>query len=396
MLNRGRQVRVRNLLNAALYLCVLLFPPLQAWAQHDSDETRVTMQRIFQNLRVVLPLSAERERFADPARRQEILQALRAMADAADSLDSHTQGFDPGRRYIGRSLALDVRRTLRYFDWKDYGRAEFFVQQTADACVSCHSRIESATDSPLAAGFFREEEIAELDLSARAKLQIATRRFDDALATFEQIFESPASVPAELLEPWTQYLAVCIRVKRDLKRPIPALTAFAKRKDLWKQLRGDVETWTETLKSLSQSEVRVDVASAHDLIEQGRSVAEYPGDRRALVHYLMASRSLNDLVAERSEPGPEQAQAYYLLGITETRIEADFWRSPADFYLEQAVRLHPHSEVAGRAYAFLEEETVLGYTGSGGTHLPRDIRARLEELRRLAEALPANSNGPKK
>ena len=395
MLNLGRLFRVWGRLSAALSLWVLLFTPLQARSQHDVDQTRVTMQRIFQNLRVVLPLSADRERFADPARREEILEALRAMADAADSLDSHAKGFDPGRRYIGRSLALDVRRALRHFDWKDYGRAEFFVQQTANACISCHSRIESASDSPVATGFFREQEMAELDLPARAKLQIATRRFDDALATFERIFESPAWLPAELLEPWTQYLAICIRVKHDLQRPIPALTAFAQREDLWKQLRDDVETWTETLKTLSQSEIRVDVASAQELIAQGRNISEYPADRRALVHYLMASRVLNDLVAQKSAPGPAQAQAYYLLGVTETRIGADFWRSPADFYLEQAVRLHPHSDIARRAYAFLEEETLLGYTGSSGTHLPSDVRAHLNELRRLAAAPPASSNGRK-
>ena len=372
-------------------LCFVLGLPLVGRAQHDPAETRIAMQQIFQDLRILMTHSVDPERFADPANRETIETALRSMARAADSLDSHTKGFDPGRRYFGRTLASDLRRAQYHFETRDHGRAEFFVQRTANACIGCHSRIESPADSPLASGFLDAQALDGIAPARRARLQIATRRFDDALATLERVFASPEARPAELLDPLTQYLSVAIRVKHDLKRPLKTLRSFVEREDLWTQLRADVETWIDALARFDESEPPTGLAAAKGLLAEAREVEDYPGARGALIQYLMASRILNETVAKASEPGAEHAEAYRLLGITETRIAADFWRSPAEFYLEQAIRLKPHSAVAVDAYSFLEEETILGFTGSAGTHLPGDVREHLNELRRLAEQRPASS-----
>jgi hypothetical protein len=57
--------------------------------------------------------------------------------------------------------------------------------------------------------------------------------------------------------------------------------------------------------------------------------------------------------------------------------------SETKFFLETAIRPAPQSVHARKAYAFLEEYVLVGYTGSAGLHLPADIQARLAELRRL-------------
>ena len=46
----------------------------------------------------------------------------------------------------------------------------------------------------------------------------------------------------------------------------------------------------------------------------------------------------------------------------------------------------PRSPHAEKAYALLEEYTVLGYSGSGGIHVPPDVQARLDELYALVAA----------
>ena len=127
------------------------------------------------------------------------------------------------------------------------------------------------------------------------------------------------------------------------------------------------------------------MALARALIERGRDEGAYPSDRRGLVEFLAASRILNRVVAVRRSASPELAEAYYLLGVVEARIGQDFWSSPADFYLELAVRMAPTTESGRRAYALLEEEILLGFTGSGGEHLPDEERARLDDLKALVE-----------
>ena len=49
------------------------------------------------------------------------------------------------------------------------------------------------------------------------------------------------------------------------------------------------------------------------------------------------------------------------------------------------LRLAPGQPIARKAYGLLDEFLVAGYSGSGGTHVPPDLHAKLEQLRRIAE-----------
>ena len=182
------------------------------------------------------------------------------------------------------------------------------------------------------------------------------------------------------------YLTICVRVKGEPQRAVPVLQKFAARPDIWVQLREDVRQWQQDLEKLTRKELESDdVALARALMKRGRDEGAYPSDRRGLVEYLAASRILNRVVAMRRDASPELAEAYYLLGAVEAQIGQDFWTSSADFYLEIAIRMSPKSESGRRAYALLEEQTLLGFTGSGGEHLPDEERARLAELKALVE-----------
>jgi tetratricopeptide (TPR) repeat protein len=221
----------------------------------------------------------------------------------------------------------------------------------------------------------------------RARLQAATRQFDAALGSYEAAFAAGSQDPFELLRPLVDYLTICVRVKGEPGRAVPVLRKFAARPDTWVQLREDVTQWGHDLEQLTPQQLQSEeVALARALMKRGRDEGDYPADRRGLIQYLAASRILNRVVAVRREASPELAEAYYLLGAVEAQIGQDFWSSSADFYLEMAIRMAPGTESGRRAYALLEEQTLLGFTGSGGEHLPDEERARLAELKALVEA----------
>lgn len=365
-----------------------------ATAQYNREETRAAMQKIFAGLRDALPVAVGEKGFSDPAQRARVHAALAQLAGEAEILDNHAKGFDAGGRYLARSLTRDARMALERFEGAHYDAAEFSFLQTAESCVACHSRLASPGDSPLAADFFAGSELADLPLLARARLQIATRRFEDALKTLERAFASSELEPYTMLEPLTDYLVVSVRVLDDVARPIPVLRRFAQRDDLWAQLRRDVQAWAAALEEAAQGPPAPEsLPAARALIEAGPRSALHLSDRRALVHHLLASRVLHRFVATHRDASPELAEAYYLLGLAESRIGRSFWVSQADFYLETAVRTAPGSPIGREAFAFLEEETLLGYTGSGGLHLPDEERKRLDELRALI-AEPAAPRAP--
>jgi hypothetical protein len=348
---------------------------------------RATMRELFADLRVLLPLSVQDDAFRAAANQERIRAALADLAARADELAQHSRADAPRFRHLGASLARDARDAARSFTRGHPEHAQFLIRELTENCVACHAALPSPGDSPLAEVFVSGTALAGLPPLERARIQIATRRFDDALATLEEVLTSTAFHPAELLSPLTDYLTLALRVKGDFERPVPVLERFAARPDLWRHLRLDVEAWLRALRELpARSGADAGLPEARALLDDARRQIRFPADRAALVHYVVASRILHGLVAKRDVPVAERSEAYYLLGLIESRIGRDEWVSQAGQFLEAAIRSAPHGPFAEQAYATLEEETLLDYGVALDEPLPEDVAANLAELRRLIDS----------
>jgi hypothetical protein len=378
-----------------LSFVLLAAPPLRAEEKPAGEATRATMRELFESIRVLLPLSVRWEDFQSPQQREAVLGALRRLNGNAAALPAHLRPEDPGFRHLGHSLERDAQEALREYERGRYAHAEFLVLSLTEYCVACHSRLPSPGDSPVASHFVDQTALASLPAAERAGLQIATRQFDAALSTYEALLGEAGHAPGELLDPLTDYLIVALRVKQDPARPIPTLERFAKRPDLRRYLRLDVKRWIADLRRLAgQPPAGPDLAAARRLMDEARDLIAFPGDRRALVQYVAASDLLYRWIEAHPQPGPESAgpagaaetaEAYYLLGLVESRIGRDRGASPAGFYLESAIRMAPKAPFAELAYAVLEEETLLDYGAVEGEELPDDVAQRLAGLERLLD-----------
>ncbi len=375
---------------AALALLVALVSPADPAGAADAEReaTRATMRQIFESIRVVLPLSVNETKFAAPENRVAIEQALAALADNANALASHARGTDPTRPYLGGSLEHDAREALDRYRAGHFAGAAFQIQQATENCVACHTKLHSPGLSPVAVHFVDRSALAGLPLAERARLEVATRQFDAAVASYEKLLASAKVSPGELLTPLVEYLIVEVRVKGEFERAAKTLARFAKRPDLWRHLRADVEGWIRALRELRPlASSAADLATARDVIARARSLARVPADTGPLIHYLVASSVLQRFLATTPPPtNRDAAEAYYLLGLAETHVSDTYWVSQADMYLETAIRLAPREPSALEAYLVLEEETVASYTGSQGEQLPASVAQHLEELRALVDA----------
>jgi hypothetical protein len=253
--------------------------------------------------------------------------------------------------------------------------------------------LSSPEDWALSSGVVDEATLAALPAEDRATLQMARGRFDDALETLEALLASPSEHPAMMIGPLTDYLAVSIRVKGDLDRPIPTLERFAKRADLWERLREDVVLWTETLRSFDASVLdREDLDTARELIDASEHTGSHPTLRSGLVHLVVASAVLQRYAEHHPDGGIGLGEAYYLLGLIEARIGRNYWMTQAESFLEAAIRLAPGEPFARGAYALLEEETLKNYEGepAASQALPDEDVRRLAELRQLIDARSGN------
>ena len=362
----------------------LLGAPLHA-AEPDANETRRIMREVFNALQHVLPLSLDEQRFADPAQRDAIRKSLGVLSRNAGKLSGHGSGHGQSFEFLSGSLAREAAEIERRFAAGRFREAQFELLEFTENCVACHSRLPDPEDAQIAARFMDDAQVAALPLPERAQLAMATRQFERALAAQEAMLSSRefdiGSI--DLLGYLDDYLEVCVRVKRDFARPARALEVFARRPDLRASLRSDVSQWVTDLRAFGAGAPVEGLEAGRKLAQEAEAASAKHGEHALLVRFEVASGALLRYVASLPDGDPRAAEAYYWLGVIESRVGRSFWLSQTEPYLEAAIRLAPGGPFAPKAYARLEEFVVGGYTGSSGEHVPSDVAAHLAELEQL-------------
>lgn len=375
-------------------LAALLVAATVGAAAAESD-TRGSMRSIFSALSELLPLSLSETRFEAPAERERVEAALQRMLNNVEGLRQHGEGLPASYEFLRQTLANDVRQAAESYRLGHVEAARFLVHDLANACFGCHTRLPDKHPFDMGAQLIAQPGVAALPLEDRALLATAARQFDSALDLYEALFASAEEVPSNIAYSgaFESYLKIAIRVRADIDRATRAFQAFLQRPDLPTYLGIHVESWLEAL-----GELRVAERPANDL-EAGRQVFReaqlrslFPEDPRALVHFIEASRLLHRYVQGHARGSGDSAareqlgEAYYLLGVAESHITSNYWYSETEFFLESAIRLSPRSSYSRKAYAWLEEDVLMGYSGSAGLDMPEDVAEYLRQLRSLVES----------
>jgi hypothetical protein len=357
----------------------------------SKQDIRPAMRSIFQALTTVFPLSLNEDTFQEPANRQQIQDALRALAQSATKLTGHGASMTPSFNFLQRSLSRDAQDVADLFESGQYEQARFVFQQLTDHCFLCHSQLPSSQSFGLGQRFLEQLEMNHLSPHEQVRIAVAARQFDTALTACEALFQSQETpaVQIDLMAFLEDYLRIVIRVHRDFPRAIKALQAFQKRPDVPLYLSHHLTTWVDTLKALQQDKSGGnELDRAQRLIQQGQQRNRFLADRQGLIYFAVASSDLHRYVSSDSKSPSQLAEAYYLLGVTDSYIPRSSWISETEFFLEQAIRLAPKSSVAQNAYSFLEEYMMMGLIGVDYPDGPSNLYPQLHELRRLMEGSP--------
>ncbi len=372
---------------SSLSVLLLLAAAACGPATSDPRTPKQEMVALATALRRVLPASLDPALFGAPERHDELVAALADLRRGGDALEAHGQSADAGFRNLARELAREVREIDARFHEGRTEEARFLVGELSAACIACHSRLPSEKDSELGQTLFESVATTPLASAQRMRFAIATRQFDLAQADFEALLASPdfAREPdAEAL--FADYLTVAIRVRGDLARPRAALAGWKGREAAPSDLVSLVDAWTRALaEQVAAPALGDELARARALVGDSadRETRAIPG-RRRLVEQLLASSLLHRHV-RALEPAQVEPEAYLLLGLAELGVRRAYWLSEPESYFEAAIRGAPASDVARAAYRRLEQETVAGYTGSGGENVPPEVQRWLDELKALVE-----------
>lgn len=360
-----------------------------AVAETAPTPTRTIMQGIFVPMSALLGASFDEKDFSAPDRQAALTAQVHALVTNVHALEEHASTQDRAFEFVAKSLGRDARQLERFYAKGRFDEARFTLHNMTDNCIACHSGLPETRRFPGADAFFASVKSDALSPLELAYFQVVTRRFDDALATYEAVFTArsldPAIVP--ILGAFSDYLRLAISAKGDFARPRPVIESLLKRNATPLHIRMQLERWLFALTELEKRAVfsKTSVADARQVLDEGRALMQFPRDRDGLIQFVTAEAMLTRFVHAHKDGGREVAEAYYLMGIAAPLSEHSFWLTRSDFYLESAIRLAPSAPFAPKAYQLLEESLVAGYSGSSGTHVPDDVRNLLSELKRLIE-----------
>jgi hypothetical protein len=362
---------------------------------------RPTMRAVFDEMKVLIPLSFSEDRWRARENQEKVLAALARLENAAVVLEQHGRDREEGFDELALNLGRDFYRSLEHYRRGEYEESRFFLAGSLQTCMACHVRLPSDQSFPFATELTDRAELAELDPEERAWLLVTVRRFDEALSIWEGMLADPKIAPAQLDGGGAlgDYLNVAIRVRGDLARARTALDKFAQRGDLPIYLARRVRDWRSALGELDPKNFGASGKPSFELGEKlaegtgGSALGPYGRDRfiqdlaaaSQLVQWLEQDRLSRKGVTRNlteKERG-RRARAYYWLGVVEARSLDGFWNNLSERHLEAAIRVDPKGPMAEPAYSLLEETQVLGFGGSSGVHLPPDVWTLLKELREL-------------
>jgi hypothetical protein len=380
-------VRAWRRLGLALWLAFAQAPA--AVAQPTDLDTVTIMLEFVAALQTALPPSLSADKFADPERRSEIMDALERLAATGERLDDHGKNNEASFAFLSRSLARDTRDILTRYANGRYGEARFLLQHVTEVCVACHARLPDTQVRPFGVGLMATDAVAALPPTERAEFEMATRQFDAALASYEAVFSDPDLSPADvdLMGHFDSYLELCLRVQHDPQHALMTLQKITSRPDVPERVRENANAWIASLTELRSTPLTgTPLDRARELLARAGDRERFPDERRALVQYIAASGVLHRYVVSQVSATPDLGEAYYLLGVIEATVGRSFWASQTEHYLETSIRIGPGEAYAEEAYDLLEEFIVAGHTGSAGAHIPQEVRRRLGELRELIDA----------
>jgi hypothetical protein len=147
-------------------------------------------------------------------------------------------------------------------------------------------------------------------------------------------------------------------------------------------MKTSIESWRSEAPRVPQTEEGLH-AELMRLMKHAHDAQKYPADRSADIDYLRALSVAHELL--RIAPNGKYADEVLLMtGICYEVLSPVNLEDLHEIYYEACVRRVPHTNVAESCYRRFEQSTFFDYTGSAGTHIPRDVREKLLELGGLA------------
>ena len=351
------------------------------------------MIRISDRLKTLMILASRPGEWKNPENAKTIEGVMSALKKDFHEITAGRAGaghFDPVSRLIAPEAesVLDLSRTSLRTGHGDYSLKTFrSILSYCLACHSLHGGIPGASDPDLPG-------IHSLSRLDQARYHAALRNFDQSLMEYQKIalesFRSPEDSPDGDLA-IREGASILIRTLQTPERALLWLRPIAESistPDSWKQ---DLKTWMRDLNAWKRERVPPFDGSSPKSVDLARKwIAGAEKNRKYLYDHstdirLHRAERVLESYLEKNPDGKRAPEAIFLLGrAMETTALPAVEFLPESLYSSCIKRSGP-SPQAVRCYEKLERLVTAGFTGSGGVHLPEEVKETLRKLKLQSE-----------
>jgi tetratricopeptide (TPR) repeat protein len=349
------------------------------------------MRKMATSLEALLPYVYSQAEFNDSKNKSAVFARIEDFQNSVDVVPTHVGedllGKDPLLKYSVNRLKANSRQAVEAFK---EGHAEFsrsLLRESVGTCFNCHSSQNMGPQYKFSTGTLSSS--FRLTPNEKADYYVATRQFDQALGTLEQVLRSPNSFydsPHDQSLALRKYLSLEVRVRKEPSRAAKTLETFINNKKLPYFLAKDSEAWLMSLREW-QAEAGKKPLAPRELLQKAKVKSDRGGFQAGLIEHMRATSGLHEAL-RTTKAADQRAKIYFQLGSSyDVLSDLGVWDLP-DVYFEACIRAQPKSSQAKECFKSFERNLIMGYSGSAGLFIPADERKHLAELKDLA-GLPA-------
>ena len=347
------------------------------------DAARGDMNAAYQSFKTLYPYLFSASEFQDPAHRDEIARALDTFSTRFNHLNTKGLSNEPGFR-TSLELVLElIEDAHQNFKSGNLEFARWRLRSLGNYCLTCHTRAKVDLDY-----FDSDPGLSQLSKVELGEFYLASHQFEKAREVFLESARESRN-PADRMQALRNWLIIVSRIEQNPQRALKELNQLRHSISFGNSESQELAAWTDSLRRwINETTLKQlgPLPLADRLTTIGAKLAEtnYPGG--GAVELLRATGILHAVLVAPTATTDDHAQALLLLGSAYAKLPQFFVDDLPQSFLEQAIREKPHSALAQEAFDIYRDVVELGFTGSGGTNLPPDVQAKLDELRSLVFA----------
>jgi hypothetical protein len=369
-------------------ICTFLSANLSA---KDKGSLQSTMQDMKGAITKIIPVAHRSENTLSNSELNDFKKNLQTLKKKSHILPDKLKQrqTDPLVTYMTQQFSSEIDRAQYALNNNNVPFAKYTAKRLTSYCLGCHLNTEGGrlfTDSEL------RSTLKGLNLSEQASFYASTRNYDTAMELIANYLKSSEASPASL--DWEHNLRLSFEIATKSQKPIKNLNSLIGilkgQKDLPGYLQSDIEKWKESVNTWQKHRTAMTsenrIHQAEKLLNETLKKQEFIGDHGSDIDLLRVNKALRTELNTLSSSPNKNAKLFFLLGKSYESLQGlDFWNLQ-DVYYEACIKEASDKPLAIDCFHRLEKSVRFGYTGSSGTHLPKEVSKKLMALKAIANS----------